>query len=278
MQGLASTGEVASISTGWGPLALAGLLAAASPCRPQVDQLVAGLIAAAVITVEKTFEGLSSTLPYGLVYFVVMGIAPIVIITLGQAAYTGYAVRSLLSWQRGFGLTQATVTSLSNVGAAHTIGQGFLTEFGASVQPLFARILSDGRVTEADGRVAASAAEQIRQRLTAVVQETWLERLDVSVEDTAQLANQVDQSARAALTALLTGLPRLGVTDILVNLRQGADKTTVEIVVSGTHDQPRFALRPLLAPNLRVLYVVFHRVRIVTGPTEMTLKFIYRGE
>ena len=278
LQSSASTGEVASIATDWGPLAFAGVLAAAGSFRPKNDLLWAGLLGAGIVALQKTLEGLSAELPFGLVYFVANAIAPIVIITLGQGAYTGYAMRSLKAWQRGIQQTQQDVTSFAGRGEASRISQEFLTEFGAGVQPIFTRILNTGRITERDSRAAAGVAERIRRRLVAIAQQTWLERLAIKVVDPERIAERLDAPSRAAVTALVSGLNAHAVTELTVRVSEAPGKTRITLHISGAHGQSRLLLRTQLAPIFRVLYVVFYNVTSVFGATTVTVQFDYGVE
>jgi hypothetical protein len=278
LQGSASFGGLASLATGWGPLALAGILAAASSFRPQLDQLVAGLFAALLIAVQKTWEALQTGSPFGTVYFVVTAIAPIVIVTIGQSAYTGYAIRSLRSWRRGIEEGTDTSSHLPRVGAARKIGQDFIAEFARETRPLFTRILQSGRISEADSNQAAITAEHVRRRLVTISEQTWIERLPVTVVDPERIAGKFDVSARAAITALLSNLASSDVADIVVQLSRPGGADAIRLKVSGGHTQPRFYLRTQLSPLLRVLYVVFFDVTVGYETASVTVQFDYGVE
>jgi hypothetical protein len=278
LQGLTSHGGVASIATDWGPLALAGILAAASSFRPRIDQLWAGGIATVVIGLQKVLEGMAEQPPFGVTYFVVTAVAPVVIVTIGQSAYTGFAIRSLMAWRQGFSQTQADVTSFVGLGAARKIGQDFMSEFSVQVQPLLSRVLRNGRIGLADSQVASVAAERIRSRLVALSQETWVERLDVAVTDPDRLAEHLDVPARAAVRALLGGLAQHSVTDVTLALANNDAQDGVSVTITGHTVQPRFLLRTQLAPIFRVMYVVFYNVHVAYGPTSLTLQFDYGVE
>ena len=278
LQGAASAGRIASIATDWGPLAFAGILAAASAFRPRFDLLWAGFSAALVVGIQKTFEGHAIVLPYGLVYFVLMAVAPIVIVSLGQAAYTGYAIRSLNAWRRGIQQAQVQSDSLAPLGTARTISHNLLSEFRFDVQPLLMRILRSGRITAADVTIAAAAAERIRGRLVSLSAQTWLERLAVEAIDDDAVTEKFDVSSRAAITALVSGMRTQGLTDIVVRLTPLADSARIQVYVSAHHTQSRFALRAKLAPIFRVLYVVFFAVSAVYGTATLTVQFDYGVE
>ena len=278
LQGAASAGGLASISTDWGPLALAGLLAAASPFRPPLELLRAGFSAAVIVAIQKTIEGLTVELPYGLVYFVVMAIAPIVIVTVGQGAYAGYVIRSLTVWRRRFPQTQEQPSSLRAIGTAGTVAQGLLVEFGADVQPLLTRILRTGRITASDITVAASATERIRARLVSISSQTWLERLNVQAIDDDATTEKFDIPSRAVITALVTGMTAQGLTHIAVHVTSLADGGRIQVHVSAQHSESRFALRAKLSPIFRVLYVVFSNVIAVYGTGTLTVQFDYGVE
>jgi len=275
LQGNASKGGVPSIATDWGPLALAGVLAGASSFRPQVDQLWAGFVAATVIAVAMTVKGLQSSPPYGLPYFVITAVAPIVIVTIGQSAYTRHAIRSLNAWRLGCEQTREHMLTFVPSRAARKIGQDFFAEFSVDVQPLLARILGSGVITEVDARLAAAAAERIRIRLVGIAQQTWLERLPVTVQDPERVAEKFDDSARAAITALVNGLTVHGVSDVMIQLTSRPGSQLISTRVAGVHSQPRFVLRTQIAPILRVMYVVFSNVTVVYGTTKITLQFDY---
>ncbi|GAB2829684.1 hypothetical protein GCM10027022_20870 [Alpinimonas psychrophila] len=275
LQGNASSGGVPSIATDWGPLALAGVLAGASSFRPQIDQLWAGFVAATVMTVAMAVEGLQSSPTFGVPYFVITAVAPIVIVTIGQSAYTRHAIRSLKAWRLGFEQTREDMRTFVPSKVGRKIGQDFLTEISVDVQPLFARILGSGIITEGDSRMAAAATERIRIRLVGIAHQTWLERLPVTVHDQGRVAERIDVSARAAVTALVNGLAAHGVGDIVIQLTSAEGSQQILTNVTGTHSQPRIALRTQIAPILRVMYVVFANVTVVYEPTKMTLQFDY---
>lgn len=278
LQGLSSRGGEASLVTDWGPLVVAGILAAASSFRPRTDQLVAGCAATVLIGAQKTIESLDRATPFGSVYFVVTAVAPIVIVTIGQSAYTGFAIRSLLAWQRGFDQTQSDVTSLAGLGAARKIGQDFLAEFSVEVQPLLSKILRSGRITKGDSEVAAIAVERIRSRLVTLSNETWIERLGVSVADPERVSENLDLPARAAIAALLGGLALHAVTNVMIEFRSSSSNRPLNVTITGDYLQSRFLLRTQLAPIFRVLYIVFFNVIVAHGATSMTLKFDYGVE
>jgi len=278
LQSAASPGGVASIATDWGPLALAGILASASAFRPRFDLLWAGFSAAVIVGIQKTLESRSSELPFGLVYFVLMAVAPIVIVTLGQAAYTGYAIRSLKAWRRGFQQTQEQSNSFAAMGTARTIAQGLLSEFGVDVQPLLVRILQSGRITATDVDLAAAAAERIRSRLVTLSAQTWLERLPVEAIDDDAVTEKFDVASRAAVTALVSGMNAQGLSGLIVRLTPVADSSRIQVHISSQHSQSRFALRAKLAPIFRVLYVVFFNVSAVYGTGTLTVQFDYGVE
>ncbi len=278
LQGFASAGGPASISTDWGPLALAGILAAASSFRPQGDQLWAGVSSAAVIAVQKIFEGIHADAPFGDAYFTLTAVAPIVIVTLGQAAYSGYAIRTLKAWRRGFEQTQASVGSLVGAGGDHSLGQELVASLSVEVQPLLARILLADRITTEDSALAVVASDRIRSRLVALSQQTWVERLEVTVSDPNRVADRFDLSARTAITALFSGMARQSVENIAVALTLVPESSTVKVEISGHFVHPKFHVRTQLAPIFRVLYVVFVNVRIAYEATSMTVQFEYGAQ
>lgn len=267
-------GRDMSLANDWGPLSLALLLASASVFRPRRDQYFAGIFSVLSLGGILAIEAIQLEPTFGIAFFVVTGISPIVIIVMGQASYTGKATRTMVTWRRSF---EDVPSGNEARGVVNSVGQQLSKEFRADVDPLLVGILQRDLITPADIESARIVAADVRQRLMELSHQSWLARTGTTVIDPNLLVASFDDSARTALTAFVQGLDRLGISEPTVwtskNTKGGID---CELSSKITHDGLR--LRSDLAPYLRVMYVVFDDVRVTYTKTEVRLKFHYGVE
>lgn len=273
----ASALEIASVGHGytsltsmWGPVALALMFAASSGYRSLSDQHFAGLAAVLVVGTILYFEGLDQNLPFGPIYLAVSGTSLIGIMVLGQASYTNKATSILRAWQKN--VTESPVEQ-SMVGDPEL-------ELSLTNKPreLFLSILESGRISERDISAARTLSQQIRAELVQLADQTWVERAGCELHDPEHVLSKLDLTAQSAISALLVGLSDFGVSDIVVSVRTDPVSHKLSCVIQGVaeNSQPRaHKLRTDLASFLRVMYVVFEDVRFIEQDSQVNVMFYY---
>ena len=259
-----------SMLTEWGPIVVALLFASASGYRSLPDQYYAGLTAVVVLTITLAVDGLHHTLPFGIAYFCVSGVALIAIVVLGQASYTFKASRILMAWQATVNETAmdpGEITPEDVAGPLTIESRDFLVS-----------ILESGRVTEQDTERARELASSIRSELVLLADQTWVERSGAVLLDPEGVLKKLDLSAQSAISALITGLSEAGVEQIHLSLRMDPASQRLSCVVQGTESKASATgakLRTLIASFLRVMYVVFEDVRFINNDGQVNVMFYY---
>ena len=225
----------------WGPIALALLFASASGYRPLSDQYYAGLAAVLSVGGLLALTSLNLNIPFGPAYFAVSGITLIGIVVLGQASYTQKATSVLRAWNATLS-EQTQPPSQPQSAVTVDVTKPFIDE----VKHFYVELLETGRV---------------------------------NAEDPEQLLGRFDLSSQSSISALITGLRDNGVRSITVSLRSDPVTGRLSCVVLGKDHGERnaasYRLRIKLAPYLRVMYVVFHDVRMIEQDGEVKVLFYY---
>jgi hypothetical protein len=259
-----------SLFTEWGPISVALLFASASGYRPLPDQYFAGLFAVVTLAVILGFDGLDHTLVLGLPYFIVSGLSMLIIMVLGQAAYTYKATRIWMSWQKA--VNEAAVSS-SQVSLSEIAGPMTL-----EAKEFLISMLRSGRVGAQETSRARELSRSVRSQLIFLSDQTWVERAGCELHDPEGVFNRFGLSAQAAISALLTGLLDSGVEHLQLSLRTDPLSTRLSCVVQGTEIRDGISatkLRAQMSSYLRVMYVVFKDVRLINNHGQVNVMFYY---
>lgn len=258
----------------WGPIALALLFASASGYRPLSDQYYAGLAAVLSVGGLLALTSLNLNIPFGPAYFAVSGITLIGIVVLGQASYTQKATSVLRAWNATLS-EQTQPPSQPQSAVTVDVTKPFIDE----VKHFYVELLETGRVNAEDVEKARQLSGEIRGELLSLSTRTWVERIGCELHDPEKLLGRFDLSSQSSISALITGLRDNGVRSITVSLRSDPVTGRLSCVVLGKDHGERnaasYRLRIKLAPYLRVMYVVFHDVRMIEQDGEVKVLFYY---
>lgn len=255
-----------SFVTEWGPVAVAFVLASASGYRPLPDQYFAGLAAVLTIFIELVYVGFQKDLPLGIAYFAVSGISLIAIVVLGQASYTMQATKVLNTWlessQQEKSRTKNSIeVRVKSVDAA----EKFMLD-----------ILGSGRVSFEDTEKASQLAQNIRAELLTLASKTWLDVAGYEVTDPNKVVDSFDISAQSTLLALLERLTDVGVENLKLSFTEDVKGSRVSAMILGdVQNLSTNKLRALLSAYLRVMYVVFDDVRLISHDGQVKVMFYY---
>lgn len=275
------------IQDDFGPISLGMLLVAMGVYRPARELASFGALASifvGFITLLKV-PGLETHAPPASI--VLVGMAPVIAMAFGSAAYSARLVGELDKWQHYASQSVAEATSRLTGGIERSVRQDRIRILDRDVFPFLNEILGKETVTEDDRVRARSIAESIRMLMVAEADQTWLEvaasdhgitRDDVhhSVADASGRANGMVTGQRTALRAFLVAL----------RAHESFVKQSLKVAFSGTQKRSRCVLsanihdaagdpRETFAPYFAVMRVVFSELKVGFDDNKLTVRFSY---
>lgn len=255
-----------SFVTEWGPVAVALVFASASGYRPLSDQYYAGLAAVLTLSLILVLVGIQKELPLGIAYFAVSGITLIAIVVLGQASYTMQATKVLSNWLKN--------TPTESTGARSSIS--VKVKSVEKAERFMLRILESGRISFEDTEQATKLSGNIRAELLALSSQTWLDVAGYHVTDPDKIVESFDISAQSTLLALLERLEDINVDNLKLSFTQDAKGSRISAMILGNVENlSTNKLRSMLSAYLRVMYVVFDDVRLISHDGQVKVMFYY---
>lgn len=235
----------------YGPIAIGMLILAVAPFCTWVSLLLAGLLAAAVLSilVVGSAAATMNTVPIGAL--IAVNSAAVLALSAAAAGYSYAIVDETLAWQRQANRAALQRDAELRAGIARSVQQSRISVLGREVLPFLAGVMTADRISVADADRARELAEALRTALKAGIETTWLDDLaatlrssrniTVVVDDSEGAATALDDDQRSALTALVSWL-------------SDSDRSTA-ISVRMTSDPPRrrivIVTEPGVAPPSR---------------------------
>ena len=219
----------------YGPIAIGLLILAVAPFCTWVSLFLAGLLAAAVLSilVVGSAAATMNTVPIGAL--IAVNSAAVLALSAAAAGYSYAIVDETLAWQRQANRAALQRDAELRAGIARSVQQSRISVLGREVLPFLAGVMTADRISVADADRARELAEALRTALKAGIETTWLDDLaatlrssrniTVVVDDSEGAATALDDDQRSALTALVSWL-------------SDSDRSTA-ISVRMTHDPPR---------------------------------------
>lgn len=219
----------------YGPIAIGLLILAVAPFCTWVSLFLAGLLAAAVLSilVVGSAAATMNTVPIGAL--IAVNSAAVLALSAAAAGYSYAIVDETLAWQRQANRAALHRDAELRAGIARSVQQSRISVLGREVLPFLAGVMTADRISVADADRARELAEALRTALKAGIETTWLDDLaatlrssrniTVVVDDSEGAATALDDDQRSALTALVSWL-------------SDSDRSTA-ISVRMTHDPPR---------------------------------------
>lgn len=210
-------GANTSIQDDFGAISLGLLIVAMAVYRPAKELAATGVLAAisvGFVTLLETAEMSTVVPPASLV---LVGMAPVLALAFGSAAYSKRLVGELEKWQKRAADSVATDTDRLRVGITKSVRQDRVRILNNDAIPFFAEILRRDNITKDDRLHARQIAESIRVLMVAEADRTWLElvaredgippdHMHDSVLDPQGLATAMVTSQRATLRAFIVVL------------------------------------------------------------------------
>lgn len=271
----------------FGPLCLGLLIVAMGSYRPAKELAAIGVLAAifvGFITLLKVSVLVTDAPPASLV---LVGMAPVLALSSGSAAYSGRLVAELEKWQRSAAELFATVTSQLTDDITKSVRQDRVRILDREVFPFFNDLLGRDTVTEADRVRAREVSESIRALMVAEADRTWLEVVagDDGVLPHDMFRSVLDADGRATM---MVAEQRTVLRALIVGLREsvGFVPETLTVTISGTKVMNRGLLvaglrggaedpRETFAPYFAVMRIVFDDVRTNFHNNTLAVRFSY---
>jgi len=225
----------------YGPLAIGMLILAVAPYCTWVSLLLAGVLAAAVLSilVVGSAATTATTVPIGAL--IAVNSAAVLALSAAAAGYSYAIVDETLAWQREANRAALRRDADLRAGIARSVQQSRVSVLGREVLPFLAGVMTADRISLADADRARELAEALRRALKAGIESTWLDDLAATVRSSRGVAVVVDDregdagglgdDQRSAITALLTWLAEAGRSStITVKLTEDPPRRRVAIV------------------------------------------------
>lgn len=273
-------GSEFDLGAGFTSTVIAGLIVAMSPYRPPAELVAVGvstgLIAGFILL--TAVQSTNPTLPA--LVLVIVGVTPIIVITVGAATYTETILRSIENAEH--------VRSAAPSPAADPVAQrDRVTVMTQDAIPLLQRVLDASSVTSGDRSDAAAAAESLRAMLVAEVNRTWLDASQgvgdgprFTVTDPGSLARDLPAYRRTVLRALLAALGNEpGFTGGSITIT--GHPTDNRITIDASYDATEYMTppgHPLVSALLAVMRSVFTEHESSRSQTRVLVIFGYGRE
>ncbi len=279
----------AAVRDDWAPIAAGLLVLLLGPYRPPAQ-----------LTVSAVFVGLSASfiallqspgVGQPVIVTVITAGAPPLAIALAGASFSTVRARLLSEWQAGSSDAGERFAGEQLGRIVHAVQQDREAILNQDVVPLLTLIIERNEISADDRRRAGEIAASIRSLMVAEVDRTWLEaeieragRLrrgadwgDVRhVWDPERLASFMSEHQRTVMRALIVGLfaNEIFVPESLhIVFTRRRSRCTVTLTARIERAEP--LQQAEFSTYLAIMRVIFIRLKLVTEPRALTLKFSY---
>ncbi|KFF58494.1 hypothetical protein JF66_18180, partial [Cryobacterium sp. MLB-32] len=170
-------GHNLSVHNDFGQIGLGLLIMALAPFRPWREILVVALGAAGVVAFGALAQAsvLGGSTPAAI--FAILAAVQLLAPAMAGAAYCRQVVKAIRVWQTDAQRSIRQSTEASRAALSRAVMEQRMTSLNATVLPFLDEVLARQTVTAADIDRARALAEQVRQRLVAETDHTWLDDL-----------------------------------------------------------------------------------------------------
>lgn len=270
----------------WGQIGIGLIVLGMLWLRPALELIVLGALGALVVGVlaaEQTGSLHIINTPY---VYVVVAATPVLVLAAVAATCGAVICRFAAEWTRSSRAGMAGLGPEFRLLEEAALHRAQVAELKRTTLPLLASIAARGSVTQADIEAAARTAAQLREHAIEELRSTWLDRLAATtgmkpnaVNDPAHLAQRVPASERAAISACLIELVRLGLidpADTAISLTrtptvESSERAGFELRLYGVSEWRR--LRRATRPFFSVLRSLSGDAMTTKAGTSMTVRF-----
>lgn len=273
----------------WGPTAIAVVILMLAPFRPAQEIATVGLFAAlfAGFVALLQADAIGGDLPP--IVDVIIAVTPILILSLGGAAFASVLIGNLQRWNLRAAATMRSLSDEEVDGITRSVQQERVTILNRDVVPFFAEVLDRADVLDSDRDRAAQIAESIRGVMVAEVDRSWLDLVvdraatsrghehgSESIQDPDQLAPAMTTDQRTALRAAIVAVfahPSFDPDGFDIAFARVRDRC--EVTVRADFGVGDSNVRSTLAPYLAVLRVVFVDLSVDFMSPTLIVRFSY---
>jgi hypothetical protein len=286
----ATFGTNTHIRDDYGPVVIGLIILATAPYRPPRELVTSGLLSAILVGVVALVQAPYLQTPASPFVYAIAAMIPLLILSLGSAAFATIIVRGLERWRRQARIAVAAVGDDGSEWIARSVQQDRVTILNRDVVPFFADLLQRAAVDEADVERARAISDSIRSVMVAEVDRSWLEIVveqaaatqgvetisNAAIVDRNRLAQLMSTDQRAAVRAFLVALfghPSFSTRNFSVIVSGTGTRCTVLLV--GTLDCPEGQVKSELAPYWAVMRILFADLTVELNEPSLTLMFSY---
>ncbi|WP_448809190.1 hypothetical protein [Agromyces bauzanensis] len=246
---ISTTGANSSLYDDFGSIVVGTLILCVAPYCSWISLLLAGVIAAAVLSflVVGSAPAIAADAP--VVSLIALNSAAVLALAAAAAGYSYAVVDETLAWQREANRAALQRDAELRAGIARSVQQSRVSVLGREVLPFLAGIMTADRISVADADRARELAETLRHALKAGIESTWLDDLAadlqlangirVVIDDPMGAADDLGDDQRSAVTALLTWLGDANrAAEIRVELRVAPGRRRIAIATAHGSSPP----------------------------------------
>ncbi|WP_448003664.1 hypothetical protein [Agromyces bauzanensis] len=246
---ISTIGANTSLYDDFGSIVVGTLILCVAPYCTWVSLLLAGVIAAAVLSLLVVGSASAIAVDAPLASLIALNSAAVLALAAAAAGYSAAVVNETLAWQREANRAALQRDAELRAGIARSVQQSRVSVLGREVLPFLAGVMTADRISVADADRARELAETLRHALKAGIESTWLDDLaadlqltrgiPVVIDDPTGAADDLNDDQRSALTALLVWLGDAGRSEeIHVVLRTHPDRRGISIVADHGSSPP----------------------------------------
>lgn len=275
------------IQDDFGSISLGMLILALSIYRPARELASLGALSAVFVGFVTLLKVPSLATEAPPVSFVLAGMAPVLALSFGAAAYSGHLVAELENWQQRAAQSIVAATLRAQDDIMKSVRRDRVGILDRDVFPFFNEILRKQALTQRDRLRAREISDSIRTLMVAEADRTWLEvvagddgvtpgEMDASVADPAGRATHMVAGQRTVLRALIVALRE----------DAGLDPGSLKVTIAGSGTANTGCLTARLhsvaedpleafAPYFAVMRVVFAELQVDYRDSELAVRFSY---
>jgi hypothetical protein len=270
LNSFAQWGTNTMVRDDWGPLAMAIVTVTLGSYRPWREIVACTLVCAAVIAALSFLQADSFRAEIPALVYAILPATPVLASGAAASTFSRSLVSSLLDWRRTAGLGEASALDERDRPPGPRTAS-HLVHLDEQVMPFLRVIAHVGEVTEADGARARLLARELRTLMLIDTERSWLERIVRRVSDPQRIAEQLGESERGFLRAVVAHVRRSDLFDadtLRLTLRERAEGQTVTAEVECL---PGRNPRVHLAPYIAVAHSLFASVDWQIAGTTLTI-------
>lgn len=253
----------------WGPISIALVLLGIGFFRPTYELLICTAICCLTVGAIAVVESASFAFPAPPITFAIVAITPVLAMGLSTAVLSSAFFRS---YERNAPASADRPELRAAVEAA--VRSRRLEALGGEVIPFLTSILESGTINEKDGLRARRLASELRAVTVAQLDASWIDDIDIDVDDPSRAAEKMSGEQRSAIRGLVRSATDPDIAASASMRLVAHDRSVVGTLFLQRQDGERLD-RGELAPYIAMVRTFFPTVRTEVRGRTLRVIFAY---